>query len=231
MTEPKAKKPTSERQKASNRERQRRHYRRHKALRELGLEPEPFPGQDASGHFVAGNTLSVVHGASGTHRTGAPPGMSRQDPSEMRDRAAEIERALRTELTDSPYIGQKDYSLTVTALARDQAMLDMMWEWVWAQPFAALLTEIMTTDETLTGLGGDTVRKHTLSKRMVSILGQIHQVEARADRKRQQLGLTPLSRARLGKDVASQQFDLAKLWAEVDRAERGDGDGQIASGE
>lgn len=38
---------------------------------------------------------------------------------------------------------------------------------------------------------------------------------------RDRLGLAPLSRARLGKDVASARVDLAALWAEQAKAEAG----------
>ena len=42
---------------------------------------------------------------------------------------------------------------------------------------------------------------------------------------RAQLGLSPLGRARLGKDVAAQEADLARMWAEQDRAEAATGEG------
>jgi hypothetical protein len=38
-------------------------------------------------------------------------------------------------------------------------------------------------------------------------------LEARAESLRSKLGLDPLSRARLGRDVAASQLDLARLWA------------------
>ena len=37
--------------------------------------------------------------------------------------------------------------------------------------------------------------------------------EALAARHRDALGLSPLARAKLGRDVAAQQFDLARIWA------------------
>lgn len=40
--------------------------------------------------------------------------------------------------------------------------------------------------------------------------------ETRASQERARLGLDPLSRAKLGKDVAATKFDLARLWAEMD---------------
>lgn len=41
-------------------------------------------------------------------------------------------------------------------------------------------------------------------------------LERHAESLRARLGLDPLSRARLGRDVAASQVDLAKLWADTD---------------
>lgn len=40
--------------------------------------------------------------------------------------------------------------------------------------------------------------------------------ETRASNERDRLGLSPLSRARLGRDVAAQNVDLARLWASAE---------------
>lgn len=49
----------------------------------------------------------------------------------------------------------------------------------------------------------------------------LERLEASAARQRSDLGLTPMSRARLGKDVAQgQQASLSALWAAQDREER-----------
>jgi hypothetical protein len=42
-------------------------------------------------------------------------------------------------------------------------------------------------------------------------------LESRAESLRSKLGLDPLSRARLGKDVSSARLDLARLWATEDQ--------------
>ncbi len=54
--------------------------------------------------------------------------------------------------------------------------------------------------------------------------------EARAESLRARLGLDPLSRARLGRDVAAQSLDLARLWAaqEADEAARREVEGTTA---
>ena len=44
----------------------------------------------------------------------------------------------------------------------------------------------------------------------------LERLEGSAARQRQELGLTPLSRARLGKDVAVAQVSLAQIWSDMD---------------
>lgn len=46
-------------------------------------------------------------------------------------------------------------------------------------------------------------------------------LDAAASMHRTKLGLDPLARARLGRDVASSQADMAKIMAEMDREETG----------
>jgi hypothetical protein len=52
--------------------------------------------------------------------------------------------------------------------------------------------------------------------------GLLLQLEAQAERLRTQLGLTPLARARLGKNVAGTQVDLARLMQEITEEEETD---------
>jgi hypothetical protein len=48
----------------------------------------------------------------------------------------------------------------------------------------------------------------------------LHRAEARADRCRSKLGLDPLSAARLGRDIAAGQVDMARLMAEISKQRR-----------
>lgn len=58
----------------------------------------------------------------------------------------------------------------------------------------------------------------------------LRKLEARAESMRGRLGLDPLNRARLGRDVAAQNLDLARLWAaqEAEEAAKGTSDGAEA---
>lgn len=61
---------------------------------------------------------------------------------------------------------------------------------------------------------------------------RLSRLEARAESLRSKLGLDPLSRARLGRDVATTQVDLARMWQLQDEAEavaeKGGDDGVVA---
>ena len=50
-------------------------------------------------------------------------------------------------------------------------------------------------------------------------LGALKEFENLAARARQRLGLDPLSRAQLGRDVAAQQVDLARIYSEMQEQE------------
>ena len=82
------------------------------------------------------------------------------------------------------------------------------------------MTELTTTDETEADAGRGTVRRQSASRKVSSLMSVLHQAEVRAANRRKELGLTPLARARLGKDIAASQFDLARYFAELDAAEK-----------
>lgn len=75
-----------------------------------------------------------------------------------------------------------------------------LWAWGRAEAQAQLLTEYLATR----------VEASVASKRSSAAYRELHRAETRAASLRSQLGLTPLSRARLGKDVAQgKQADAA----------------------
>ena len=87
---------------------------------------------------------------------------------------------------------------------------DMPSVWAWARTEARcqLLTEYLAVH------GGDL--DDDGSVRAAADL--LTRLEARAESLRSKLGLDPLARARLGRDVASTQVDLARIWADDDEA-------------
>lgn len=83
-----------------------------------------------------------------------------------------------------------------------------VWAWARAEAQVQLLTEYL--EERGKGGVGDLA-----NERVLSAYNLLHRAEARADRARSKLGLDPLSRARLGKDIA--QGRAADMAAELSR--------------
>lgn len=88
-----------------------------------------------------------------------------------------------------------------------------VWAWAKAEAQAQLLSEYL--EERGKGGVGDLADERVRSAYLL-----LHRAEARADRSRARLGLDPLSRARLGKDVAQgRAADAAAVMAELHRME------------
>lgn len=79
--------------------------------------------------------------------------------------------------------------------------------WAWARTEA----RVQLVAEWLLDRGGQEV---DAEGEVLGAAKLLNRLEANALAQRQRLGLDPLSRARLGKDVASAQVDVAKLMAE-----------------
>jgi len=80
--------------------------------------------------------------------------------------------------------------------------------WAWARTEV----RIQRLTEWLASQGGD-IDGDGAVRPAAALLSTL---EARAESLRARLGLDPLSRARLGRDVAASQVDLARLWASED---------------
>lgn len=97
-----------------------------------------------------------------------------------------------------------------------------LWAWGRAEAQVQLLTEWLAKRGEEAGDGvGDLDDEATRSAYLL-----LHRAEARANTMRTRLGLDPLSRARLGKDVAAGQLDAARLMAELERQEKDGDDGE-----
>lgn len=113
------------------------------------------------------------------------------------------------EVEGMSFLTQASYRLALWAWARAEAKVQLLEEYLEDHAAAG-----RSLDE-----DGDVMAAALLLER----------VERRAITLRARLGLDPISRARLGRDVAAQNVDLARLWAEQHRAERqqdGDTDAQ-----
>lgn len=91
-----------------------------------------------------------------------------------------------------------------------------LWAWARAEAQCQLLTEFLARRGEEAGDGvGDLGAVRVRSAYLL-----LHRAEARATTQRTRLGLDPLSRARLGKDIASGQLDTARLMAELEQRDR-----------
>jgi len=121
------------------------------------------------------------------------------------------------------YVGEPSYRYAVEAWGRAEAIVALLAEWLSGMDVEAALTEVTESEETERRSKGKTSRQ-LKSRRVASVVDQLHRHETRAMQLRARLGLDPLSRARLGKDVAASRLDLARLWAEQDAAAGKDSD-------
>lgn len=99
-----------------------------------------------------------------------------------------------------------------------------LWAWGRAEAQVQLLTEYLAKRGEEAGDGvGDLEDESTRAAYLL-----LHRAEARAITLRARLGLDPLSRARLGRDVAAGELDAARLMAEMERREREQNGGDAA---
>lgn len=95
-----------------------------------------------------------------------------------------------------------------------------VWAWARAEAQVQLLTEYLMTAAEITEDGvGDLDAERVRSAYLL-----LHRAEARAQTGRTRLGLDPLSRAKLGRDVAAGKVDLARAMAEEARRAAGEGE-------
>lgn len=81
----------------------------------------------------------------------------------------------------------------------------LLWDWLAAQDVEDALSDVTTTEEAEERRKGRTTRR-TVSRRVVSVLDQLHRAESRAASLRGKLGLDPASAARLAKDLSATRW-------------------------
>lgn len=150
--------------------------------------------------FEPGNEVATRHGANSERHVGPL--------------AEQIAAALLNHPETPQYVREPSYAAVVRAWSRAEAVVELLWRWLGQHDLDAALTDLTEADEDATFDKGSST-KHTTSRHVESVLTQLHRHEVRAMNLRSQLGLDPLSRARLGKDVAAQRVDLARLFAEL----------------
>lgn len=164
---------------------------------------------DARGYswppFEPGNEVATRHGANSERRVGPL--------------AEQLAAALLADQNTPSYIREPSYMSVVRAWSRAEAVVELLWRWLEQHDLDAALTDLTETDED-TEMTKGSASKRTTSRHVESVLTQLHRHEVRAMNLRSRLGLDPLSRARLGKDVAAQRVDLARMFAEMQEGDQ-----------
>lgn len=146
--------------------------------------------------FEPGNRVALTHGAHSA-RTVQPL-------------AAEIEAAARKDASWPPYLADPSYRPAVEAWAWAEAVVTLLRRYLAGRSFEDALTDTHTEQSTEHHAGGTTTRS-TSGKRTRAALDYLARWEATASGHRQRLGLDPLSRMKIGKDIASTGLDLVQM--------------------
>ncbi|WP_193311435.1 hypothetical protein [Georgenia satyanarayanai] len=127
----------------------------------------------------------------------------------VRPRALEIATDLAEDDALPAYLAERSYRPALMAYATTLARIERVESWL----------ERTVPEHGVPELDGEgAVRGATKL---------LERLERSADRQRQELGLTPLSRARLGRDVAVQQVSLLQVWEAEDRAREAQQDDDV----
>ena len=193
----------------SNAERQRRFRQRQREQSAAAAAAQLKPARGYSWPpFEAQNTAAVTHGI---------------HSARMLVPLAEAILAERKADDKWPaYLDEPFYASAVSAWARAEAAVLLYTRYMEQQDPEEWSTELGEAEEEITGdgtKGGDSTRRSRNRKRMPT-LEQWRKLEQHASLMRTKLGLDPLARARLGRDVASSQADMAQIMAQLDRDER-----------
>lgn len=155
-----------------------------------------------------GNEIALVHGARSERRVGPL--------------AEQITAAILSDPGTPPYLQDPSYGLTLQSLGRCEAICELLWRFVAAQDVEALLADVTETEEVETHGEGGTITRRSTSRRVESALNQLRKYEAQAAHLRQHLGLTPLTRSRMAKNILNPNVDLARLMMMQEAAEAAD---------
>jgi hypothetical protein len=171
-----------------------------------------FPGQRKP--FERGHLASVRHGAFSQRLTGplaeqiAAEQLAREDcPLWLRD-ASYASAVLAWAFAEAECVKLRERRDELERLAG-------------ADPVDASLVDLTETEETETRPAPGAMTRVSVMRQRESLAKAIHRAETRARSLRADLGLTPASRARLGRDITSTgRLDLALFYAEL--GEQGD---------
>lgn len=154
--------------------------------------------------FESGNELAVSHGAY-SERKLAPL-------------AEEIERRARAEADWPPHLaGSTRYDPEVQAWAWAEAVCVRLRAYLAEQDPLDWLSETIDTEEQETQVSQSSKRRVSHTKRTTGALEMLRRWETTAGNRREKLGLTPVTAARLARDLMmakrSAGPNVAEIWA------------------
>jgi hypothetical protein len=156
--------------------------------------------------FEPGHERSLVHGT--------------RSPRTVGPLAERIEREARADPSWPDYLTSPEYGPAVAAWARSEAIVELLWRYLADQDVEHWLTEQAREESEETRTPRRT-RRISTARRVTNALASLQRWETTAANHRSRLGLDPLSRARLGKDVAAARVDIARVMSGLDPAPPG----------
>lgn len=171
-----------------------------RARRRQHVTDDPRPPRDYSwAPFAPGHEVTLQHGAY-SERKLAPL-------------AAEIEQRWRRESTWPTYLADPMYDDAVTTAARAQATYELLFAFVAGRDIGEAMTEQLHEEVQETAGRGQPRRRVTSARRTSNALQLLFKAEAAAARARAEIGFSPVSRAKLSRDMTATavQANLATL--------------------
>jgi hypothetical protein len=126
--------------------------------------------------------------------------------------ASEIERAARESEGWPSYLEAPEYGPAVRAWARAEAVLELLTAYVSERDIGDALTEVYSEDVDERHSKGRT-RRVSSARRTMAAVEMTRRNESVAMHLRDRLGLSPLARSRIDRDVAAAKLDLGAMWA------------------
>lgn len=166
-----------------------------------GWVPE-FVGQRRP--FEVGNEHRVVEGNALARTHGA------YSATAVQPLAEEIEQRARADASWPPYLTDPSYGHGVEAWAHAEAVVVLLRRYLAERPFGDGMADTSTEETHEQRRKGSSTRL-TTGRRTRAALDMLSRWEATASSHRARLGLDPLSRAKLGRDITATQVDFVQL--------------------
>ena len=173
---------------------------------EVSVRDDGFSDDNDLGQKLQpGNELGLIHGAN--------------SPAHVNPLAQVMIDWLMS-LPDMPWLQAPQYRPQIMAWADAESRCQLLRAYADRLTAEQGLTEYTRGTEKEARPQPGELKRTIRARKILAPLAELHRHEARAQTLRKELGLTPLSAAKLGAAVAGAQLDLAKLWQQMEEDER-----------